>query len=176
MRPVDGIDPVVHRLPDAAAVVDRRAMRQVPAMRQRHAHELAARRQQHHERREVGLGARVRLHVGVLGAEELLQPVDGQLLDLVHHLAAAVVPLARVPLGVLVGERRAHRVDHRAAREVLARDQLEAVLLPAQLPVDQARDDGIGIPEWGIVVKHSAWAPVRSSRCAGRGGLPRRGS
>ena len=168
------IDAVVHRLPDAAAVVDRGAVRQVPAMRQRHAHELAARRQEHHERREIGLRARVRLHVGVRRAEQLLQPVDGQLLHLVHHLAAAVVPLARVPLGVLVGERRAHRVDDGAAREVLARDELEAVLLPAQFLVDQARDDGIGIPEWGVVVKHSAWAPVRSSRCAGRGGPPRR--
>ena len=143
--PGGGIDAVVHRLPDAPAVVHGGAVREVPAMRQRHAHELLARRQQHHERREVGLRARVRLHVGVRRAEELLQPVDGELLHLVHHLAAAVVPLARVALGVLVGERRAHRVDDRAAREVLARDELEAVLLPAQLLVDQARDDGIGV-------------------------------
>ena len=53
--------------------------------------------------------------------------VDRELLDLVHDLAAAVVPLARIALGVLVGERRAHRLEHRAADEVLARDQLEPV-------------------------------------------------
>jgi len=35
---------------------------------------------------------RVRLDVGVLGAEERLGAIDGQLLDLVDHLAAAVVP------------------------------------------------------------------------------------
>ena len=169
-----GIDPVVHRLPDPATVVDSRAMRQVTAVRQRHAHELAARWQEHHERREVGLRPRVRLHVGVRRTEQLLQPVDGELLHLVHHFAAAVVPLPGVPLGVLVGERRAHGVDDGATREVLARDELEAVLLPAQLHVNEARDDGIGVPEWGIVVKHSTWAPVRSSQRAGRDGLPRR--
>jgi hypothetical protein len=34
-----------------------------------------------------GLRARVRLHVRVLGAEELLRAVDGELLDLVDDLA-----------------------------------------------------------------------------------------
>jgi hypothetical protein len=41
----------------------------------------------------------------MVGAEELLGAVDRQLLHLVHHLAAAVVALARQPLGVLVRER-----------------------------------------------------------------------
>ena len=42
----------------------------------------------------VGLGAGVRLDVGVLGAEELLGALDGQRLDHVDELAAAVVALA----------------------------------------------------------------------------------
>jgi hypothetical protein len=37
------------------------------------------------------LCAGVRLDVRVLGAEQLLRPVDRELLDLVDHLAAAVV-------------------------------------------------------------------------------------
>ena len=136
------IDAVVHRPPDDAAVVDRRAVREVAAVRQRHAHERLARLDDGHERGEVGLRAGVGLHVGVLGAEQLLQPVDGQLLHLVDDLAAAVVPPARISLGVLVGERRAHGVDDRPAGEVLARDQLQPVLLAPQLAVDQPRHAG----------------------------------
>ena len=96
-------------------------------MRQRHAHEHLTRLHQRHERGEVGLRSCMGLDVGMLGAEQLLEPVDRQLLDLVHHLAPAVVAPARISLGVLVGERSAHRVDHRTAGEVLAGDQLEAL-------------------------------------------------
>jgi hypothetical protein len=51
----------------------------------------------------------VGLHVGVLGAEQPLRPVDGQGLRLVDELVAAVVALARVALRVLVGEHRPDR-------------------------------------------------------------------
>ena len=141
-----GVDAVVYRLPDHATVIHRGAVRQVAAVRQRHAHQLSAGRQHGHERGEVGLRTRVRLHVGVIGAEELLEAIDGELLDLVDDLAPAVVPPAGVPLGVLVGERRAHGIDDRPAREVLAGDQLQTVLLPAQLLVDRAapRSDRLG--------------------------------
>ena len=44
----------------------------------------------------------VRLHVRVLGAEQLLRAIDGEFLDDVDHLAAAVVAPAGIPLGVLV--------------------------------------------------------------------------
>src|SRR2546423_596863 len=59
----------------------------------------------------VRLRARVRLDVGVLGPEELLGPVDRELLDLVDALAAAVVPPARVALRVLVRRRRPDRLE-----------------------------------------------------------------
>ena len=52
----------------------------------------------------VGLRARVRLDVRVLGAEQRLRAVDRELLDHVDELAAAVVALARIALGVLVGQ------------------------------------------------------------------------
>ncbi len=69
--------------------------------------------EQREHRRGVGLGAGVRLHVGELGAEQGLDPVDGQLLDHVDVLAAAVIALARVALGVLVGQHRALRLHDR---------------------------------------------------------------
>src|ERR671919_120088 len=43
----------------------------------------------------------------------------------VAHLTAAVVPAPRVAFGVLRGQESAHCLQHRRARIVLARDQLE---------------------------------------------------
>src|SRR5207245_131950 len=61
----------------------------------------------------VGLRARVRLDVGVLGAEQLLGAGDREVLDDVHDLAAAVVASPRVSLGVLVGQHRSDRLEDR---------------------------------------------------------------
>ena len=47
---------------------------------------------------------RVRLHVGVPGAEQTGDPVDRQPFDHVDVLAAAVVPPPGIALGVLVGQ------------------------------------------------------------------------
>ena len=91
----------------------------------------------------VGLGAGVRLHVDVLGAEELLGPVAGQVLGHVDELAAAVVALARIALGVLVRQHAADGLHHGRAGVVFAGDHLQAVLLP----VDLAGDGG---PEFGV--------------------------
>ena len=64
-------------------------------MVERHPEERVARFQQRHVDGVVGLGAGVRLDVGVLGAEQLLGAVDRQLLGDVDLLAAAVVAAAR---------------------------------------------------------------------------------
>ena len=94
-------------------------VREVAAVVQGHPHDRVARVDQRHVGRVVGLGPGVRLDVHVLRAEHLLGPVDGQLLGDVDPLAAAVVALARIALGVLVGEYRALRGEHRGARVVL---------------------------------------------------------
>ncbi len=82
----------------------------------------------------------VRLDVGVLGAEQLLGPVDRQLLGHVDELAAAVVALARIPLGVLVGQHRALRLEHRHRDEVLRGDHLERPLLALELEREDLGD------------------------------------
>jgi len=64
-------------------------------------------------RGRVGRRARVRLHVDVLGAENLLCPVDGKVLHHIDVLAPTVVALSRIPLGVFVRERRPQRGEHR---------------------------------------------------------------
>ena len=91
------------------------AVGQVAAVGQAHGQHGVARLERGPVDGLVGRGARVRLHVGVLGAEEVFGPLDGQGLDLVDDLAAAVVAVARVAFGVLVGEHAAHRLQHRDA-------------------------------------------------------------
>ena len=92
----------------------------------------------------LALAPRVRLQVGVLGAEELLRPGDADLLGPVHLGAAAVVAPARVALGVLVGQRRAERGQHRRRGEVLAGDQLQAAAQPVQLAEHHLGDLRVG--------------------------------
>ena len=82
---------------------------EVAAVVERHAHDRVAGLEHRHVGGVVGLGAGVRLDVGVLGAEQLLGAVDRELLGDVDLLAAAVVAAAGVALGVLVGEHRARR-------------------------------------------------------------------
>ena len=93
----------------------------------------------------VRLGAGVRLDVRVLGAEQLLRPIDRSLLDLVHDLAAAVVAAARVPLGVLVRRNRPDRLEHGRPGEVLGGDQLDLAALALELAAEQLGDRGIDL-------------------------------
>ena len=80
----------------------------------------------------------MRLDVGVIGTEQLLGPVDGQLLDHINVLATAVVTLARITFGVLVGQAAALGFHHPLAGVVFRGDQLDVVLLTAFLGVDGA--------------------------------------
>ena len=89
----------------------------------------------------------MRLHVGVLGAEELLGAVAGQVLDHVGELAAAVVAPSGIALGVLVGEHRAHGLQHGLADEVLRGDQLQAFVLAALFMGDGLGNLGIHFAE-----------------------------
>src|SRR3954466_1221400 len=75
----------------------------------------------------------MRLQVRVLAAEQLLGPRDADLLGPVDDLAAAVVALAGIALGVLVRQRAAERREHRGRGEVLACDQLQTTAQPVEL-------------------------------------------
>ena len=92
---------------------------QVPAVGQVHRQVGVTRFQFSQVDRHVGLAARVRLNVGVLGTEQLARPVPRQALDVVDVLAATVVPPPGIPLGVLVGQHAAGRLNHRSTGVVL---------------------------------------------------------
>ena len=110
-----------------------------PPWRQVHRQHLVARLQEGEIDRHVRAAAGVRLHIGVLGAEQLLGPVNGQLLDHVHVFAAAVPALLRIAFGVFVGQHRALRLHHGRAGEVLAGDQFDVLLLALALVLDARR-------------------------------------
>src|SRR5439155_14606856 len=85
----------------------------------------------------VRLRPRVRLHVGVIAAEQLPGADDCKLLCYVDEFAAAVVALAGIALGVLVGELRPLSGEHSTARVVLRGDQLDVVLLALVFLLDR---------------------------------------
>jgi hypothetical protein len=90
----------------------------------------------------------MRLHVGVFGAEQLLGAIARQVLHDVGELAAAVVALAGIAFGVLVGEDAAGGFEHGFGGEVLAGDQLESGSAGARLRAGWLRQEPLlpGLP------------------------------
>ncbi len=127
------VQAVLDRMVELAGKIGLGAVGQMTAMGQAHAQHRIARLTQGHEDRRVGLRAGVRLHVGIVGAKQLLDTLDGKPLRDVHVLAATVVALGGIALGILVGQHRALRLHHPGTRVVLRRDQLDVLLLPPLL-------------------------------------------
>ena len=145
---------VLAELVELAGEIGGVAVGEVAAVAEVHAEHLVARLQHGGVDGEVGLRAGVRLHVGVLGAEELLGALDGQHLDLVDLFAAAVPAPARIALGVLVGEHAALGLEHGRVGEVLGGDQLDVVLLAREFAGDGGVNLGIELAEGGGVERH----------------------
>ncbi len=110
----------------------------------------------------------MRLDVGVFGAEEGGGPGDGDALGGVRVRAAAVVACARVPLGVLVGERGAEGGEDGGRGEVLGGDELERARLPVPLR-EQHRGDLRVLAEQGVAVLGQGVGAVGRGR-RGQGG------
>ena len=140
-----GRDTVGDKVVVFAAHVHGGAVGQVAALGQIHAHDGVAQVQQRKVDGQVGLCAGMGLHVGVLSAKQLAGAVDGDLLDLIDELAAAVVAVAGVALGILVGQHAAHRGHHGGGNNVLAGDQLNVLALTAQFAVHCSAQLGVGL-------------------------------
>ena len=144
------VDAVRHGVVDAAGEVELHAVGQVTAVGELEAEDGVPGGRDGVQDRGVRAGAGVRLDVRVRGTEEGLRPVDGELLGDVDELAAAVVALARVALGVLVRQDGALRLEHGARDEVLGRDHLEGVALAAELLLEHLGDLGVDRTERGV--------------------------
>jgi hypothetical protein len=81
----------------------------------------------------------------VLGPEQGHRAIDRELLGDVHLLAAAVVALPRIALGVLVRQHRPGGVEDGLGDEVLGGDHLQRSLLARELAVEDAGDVGVDV-------------------------------
>ena len=106
----------------------------------------------------------MRLDVGVVGAEQLLGAVDGQLLNDVDVFATAVVTLAWVAFGVLVGQHRTLGFHHRWAGVVFRGDQLDVMFLALGFLLHRGKQVGVETGEGQITAEHGG----HLSQTAGR--------
>ena len=134
-----GADAVLGGAKELAGEIHLGAVREVAAVIEAHAEYRIAWLHEREVGRRVGLRTGVGLHVGVVGAEQLLGAVDRQLLGDVDVLAAAVVALAGIAFGVLVGQHRALGLEHARTGIVLGGDELDVLLLAAALTRQGAR-------------------------------------
>jgi hypothetical protein len=128
----------------------------VAAFSQAHAHDGVAGLQKGEEDGLVGRCAAMRLHVGGISAEELLDAVDRQRLGHVHIHTAAVIALARVAFGVFVGQLRALRGHDGGRGVVLAGDQLDMVFLALVFSLNGSKKLRVGLLDEDIAVEHDS--------------------
>ncbi len=150
----------------APGEIDGRAVGQVAAMGEAHAQHAVTGIEQREVDRGVRLGAGMRLHVRVIGAEQRPGPVNRELFDDIDVLATAIVTLARVSLGVLVRQYRALGFQHAGARVVLRGDQLDVVFLA--LPLVRQRLPQFGIEALDAHVFREQFGILRLMKRAGR--------
>ena len=120
-------------------------MREMATMSQIHRQHRITRRDECGIRRDVGLGSRVRLHIGMIGTEQFAGTRAGMFFRFVDHFAAAVVASTGIALCVLVGEYRSLSGQHRIADDVLACDEIDLTLLTGFFSDDDCGDFGVSL-------------------------------
>ena len=116
-----------------AAHVGGAAVGEMAALRKIHAHHGISQLQQGKIHSQIGLCTAVRLHIGIFCTKQLTGTVDGQLLHFVHKLAAAVIAVAGITLGIFIGKHAAHGGHYGGAYDVFTGDQFDIAALAVQL-------------------------------------------
>ena len=146
---VVGADAVLDGVEPFARQVGGGAVGEVAARRQRHAERGVAGPEEGEEDGLVGLGATVGLDVGEGAVEQLAGAVDGELLGDVDFRAAAVVAATGIALGIFVGQNRALGFEDCGGDDVLAGDELDAVLLAGEFAGQGRGELGVGFGQGG---------------------------
>ena len=110
------------------------------ALTKAHTHDGIARLEHREIHGLVRLRTGMGLHVGMLRAEQLAGTVTRDILGDIDRVAAAVVALGGITLGILVGEYGTHRRHDSGRNDVLAGDQLEVPALTGKLFVHRIGD------------------------------------
>ncbi len=162
-------DAVADEMVELARDVQPHAVRQVAAVGKVEPQHGVARLQECEVDRRVGLGTGVRLDVGMVGAENLLRPCAGQLFGHVDELAAAIIAMAGIALGIFVRQHAAGGLHDRGAGVVFRRDHFQ----PTALAVDLAGNRGPKLRVLSLDAIHQkpsyrwrqSFLPTRKSHC-----------
>jgi len=119
--------------------------RSMPSVRQSHCEHRVTRLKQGEVCSHIGLGATVRLDVGVFGSKELLGSVNSQLFDDVDVLAPRIVSLRGITLSVLVCEHRSLSLEDGRRRVILCGNEIDVRALPQDLAPNDVRHGRIDI-------------------------------
>ena len=105
----------------------------------------------------------MRLHVRVVGAEQLAGALPRQLLGRVHGQATRVPALPRIPFRVLVHQHAAGGKAHGAGRGVLRGDEVDLRILLRHLRLDGGVDLGVVVREAGEVAQTAGALDLRAA-------------
>jgi hypothetical protein len=86
----------------------------------------------------------VGLDIDVVCTEELFRPLNRQILCNIHKLAAAVITSTRIALCIFIGKLTTHGFQYSTAHEVLRCNQLELLVLPISLVLNNLQNLWIG--------------------------------
>ncbi len=143
----DNIEPLARH-------IERHTVRQMATFGQTHAHDRIARLGEGQQHRLISLRTGVWLHVGRIRAEQFFQAVDGQLFGNIDVLAAAVVALAWVAFGVLVGQLRTLGRHDGMADIIFGGDQLNVIFLTTILVLYRLPEFGVNLRQSVVCRKH----------------------
>jgi hypothetical protein len=76
------------------------------------------------------------LDVGVLGFIKLFCPLDGQLFNSIYVIAATVITMVRIALGIFISEERALGLENGTAGVIFRGDEVDDFLLTLRLGLD----------------------------------------
>ena len=120
----------------------------MPALVEAHPKNAVARLEQSGEGGQIGTRAAVRLHVGVIGPEQLVHAVDREALDVVAVFTPRVVAASGVAFSILVREHRPGGGEHVGGGVVLGGDEHHLLAQAPFLGCDGPGYIGILLGNW----------------------------
>ena len=94
-----------------------------------HAHNGIAGLKHGKEHCHISLSAAVGLHIAVLAAKQLLEPVARKIFGYIHKLAAAIITVCGITFGIFIGQMAACGGHYCGRNKVFAGDKLYIALL-----------------------------------------------
>ena len=139
----NGVNAVSCKIIVGAGHVDRRTVGQMAALCKVHAEHGIARLKQREIYGKVRLCAGVRLHIGMLCAEQTASTLTGDVFHNVYICTAAVIAVTRVALSIFVCEYRAHRSHNGRRHNVFGSNQLQIAALAFEFQLHRFADLGV---------------------------------